>query len=37
MLDLIPESLLVLPEKYLKTGPDKSSSHYRQEFKLPSG
>ncbi|KAL5256911.1 hypothetical protein ACHWQZ_G011994 [Mnemiopsis leidyi] len=33
----IPEFLLVLPEKYLKFGPDLSSSHCRQSFKLPSG
>lgn len=37
MLDLIPESRLVRPEKYLNTGPDLSSSHCKQSFNVPSG
>ena len=34
---VIPEFLLVLPEKYLKTGPLLSSSHCKQSLRLPSG
>ncbi len=33
----MPEFLRVLPEKYLKFGPDLSSSHWRQSFRDPSG
>lgn len=33
----MPELRRVLPEKYLKLGPDLSSSHCKQSFKDPSG
>ena len=33
----IPEFLRVRPEKYLKLGPDLSSSHWMQSFNEPSG
>ncbi len=33
----MPEFLLVRPAKYLKLGPDLSSSHWRQSFRDPSG
>ena len=33
----IPEFLLVRPEKYLKLGPDLSSSHWIQSLSEPSG
>jgi hypothetical protein len=32
----MPEFLLLLPAKYLKTCPLLSSSHYKQSFNLPS-
>ena len=33
----LPKLYLVRPENHLKLGPDLSSSHCRQSFKLPSG